>query len=70
MVSWPKMFRARRLSTKAFRGMIHFSERASTEVLAASAVEALEFVVNTGAPPPIIRTFLPRAVLPSSIEEW
>ncbi len=70
MVSCPKIFRARTLSTIAFRGMIHFSERASTEVLAAPVLTTNSRASTAEAPPPIIRTFLPWAVLPSSIEEW
>ena len=70
MVSWPKMLKARIESTRALRGMIHFSERASTDVDAAPVWTQNSRPSTAEAPPPTMSTFLPLAVFPSKAEEW
>ena len=54
----------------ALRGMIHFSERARTEVDFASVWTTNSRASTAEAPPPTMSTFLPWAVFPSSFEEW
>ena len=70
IVSWPKILKARRVSITALRGMIHFSERASTDVDFAPVWTTNSRASTAEAPPPTMSTFLPSAVFPSSLEEW
>ena len=48
----------------------HFSDRANTLMCSASVSTAHCIASTALAPPPTIRTFLPLASLPSSLEEW
>ena len=59
IVSWPKMLKARRVSIRALRGIIHFSDRASTEVDFAPVWTTNSRASTAEAPPPTMSTFLP-----------
>jgi hypothetical protein len=66
IVSEPRMLRASKESMSGLRGMIHFSERARTLVCSASSRATNSSASTADAPPPIMATFLPFALLPSS----
>jgi hypothetical protein len=53
---------------RGFRGMIHFSERARTLVWEASEEATNSRASTAEALPPMMATFLPFALLPSSWE--